>query len=157
MIIVNHNKPDFKQATISYLRDFILSNNVTENDSISLNQHTFDELALDYRHTYGEPLTTPFIFLNVWIKIAPTAYPFSSYATITRNDPKPDPEPLKETISEAKVYRCGYCGKLIDEFGYDLRGGIYEMALKRWKAHGDYIFVAAVGKCCEHKEKNKSV
>lgn len=80
----------FNSTTIRYLRDLILDYQISDEDSITLYESLFDELALDYREDYGESLKVPFIFLGVWIKIyAKDGIKYGQSALLTRNDPKP--------------------------------------------------------------------
>ena len=143
----------FKEPTIGYLRNFILDNHVECTDSIAIDVRMFDELALDYRNTYKEPIQIPFVFLNVWIKIADRGMIGRNNAIITKDDPPPQLQ--KEVVTNGKEYRCGYCGNLIDEFGNALTGERYELAIKRWKKFGEGIFSPAVGKCCERQIINE--
>ena len=73
-------------------------------------------------------------------------------AIIIKNDPRPEPEPPK--VSYQKMHRCGYCGNLVNELGEALTGEAHGTAIKVWKEYGEGIFIATVGKCCEHREKN---
>ncbi len=63
-------KFEFKEAKVKYLRDFILNNNITDSDTISLHHTVYDEIALDHRKVYGTPLVTPFFMLGILIKSA---------------------------------------------------------------------------------------
>jgi hypothetical protein len=79
----------FNLPTLKYLRDFILENQILDTDSIALDERLFDELALDYRKSYGEPLKEPFIFLGVWIKIGDRHVTEYGMEVLLRNDPRP--------------------------------------------------------------------
>jgi hypothetical protein len=132
----------FREATISYLRNFILDNHINDTSSIALKQTVFDEVALDYRHSYQQPLDEPFKFLGVWIKISSRSTIRGNEAIITIDDPAPELVLIKEKIP-TRFYRCGYCRGLIDEFGYVLKREAYE------EAKMSVGLETAVCKCCE--------
>lgn len=80
----------FNSPTLRYLRELILDFQISDADSIALDESLFDELALDYRENYGEPLKVPLIFLGVWIKIYDKPWiEFRKSALLIRNDPRP--------------------------------------------------------------------
>ncbi len=61
------NETPYSKITLKTLRDFILDKNVTENDKIILHTLTFDDIVLEHRGTYSEPIAGPFFFLGVHI------------------------------------------------------------------------------------------
>lgn len=151
---VTYEKKWFEKTTIKYLKDFILDNRIPDTDSIALDEKIFDELALDFRQIYKEPIPIPFIFLGVWVKIADRGTIRYNQALIITDDPRPDPANEKpDAITFEEVYRCGYCGKLLDEFGEELYGDEFELAVKRHKKYGEGIWIKSVGRCCSHNEK----
>lgn len=109
-------KKSFREPTISHLRDFIIRHSLSSTDSISLPEQVFDELALDYRQIYQEPMPNPFCFLGVWVKTADQSLN-PGRAIINHDDPFPNEG---QSIIPEKVYRCGYCGCHIDEYGRGL-------------------------------------
>lgn len=128
---------------------------ISEQYSITLNDRAFDELALDYRAIYREPIPTPFIFEGVWIKMAPYSTVAFNQAVIITDDPHPEQDAdHSDPIEFEKIYRCGYCGILLDEFGDGLTGYLYEMAMKKIKLYGETVFVPSVGRCCERRSKS---
>jgi hypothetical protein len=145
----------FDFPSIDYLKKFILRLGISEQEIITLNDRAFDELALDFRATFQELIPMTFIFEGVWIKMAPYSAVAFNQAAITSDDPRPKPDAdHSESIEFKKIYRCGYCGVLLDEFGNGLTGNLYEMAMKRIKRHGETVFVPSVGKCCERRAKS---
>ena len=88
----------FQEPTVGYLRDFILDKEISDTDSIALHQRMFDELALDFRKIYGEPISQPFIFLGVCIKISDGGVIRFNEAIITFDDPIPDSQLTAEEI-----------------------------------------------------------
>ena len=138
----------FKEPTVLYLRNFILDNNIPDTDSISLSQEMFDEIALDFRNTYKEPIHLPFIFLNVWITIADRGSIGRNQAIITKDDTPPEEVDNGPELPSI-VYRCGYCGNYIDETGEALTGEPFRLAMLSWEKFGDIVFERAKGKCCK--------
>ncbi len=53
--------------TLNSLSEIIAEHNITENDTIYLNQVDFDELALEYREKYGDSIEIPFYHDGVMI------------------------------------------------------------------------------------------
>jgi hypothetical protein len=150
--MVKEKTVPFAQTTIKYLRDFILDNQISDNDSIALDVRLFDEMAVDYRRVYGEPLIEPFFFLGAWVKIADQRFQTRPGAMIIRDDPRPLPS-QDTPISNSPVYRCGYCGTVVDRYGSELANQEYDDAIKRWKAHGDSIVQATSGHRCENSRQ----
>lgn len=149
-------KISFREPSVGYLRDFILDKEISDADSIALDELMFDEIALDFRKVYNEPISMPFIFLGVWVKSV--NYETGSYNTaiITFDDPIPDDElTMDEIISRQKkgtrIYRCGYCESLIDEFGDPLLGDLYDESKQKLRIHKKH-FPVSVGKCCERRQ-----
>ncbi|MDN3655628.1 hypothetical protein QWZ08_08325 [Ferruginibacter paludis] len=54
--------------SLKKLRDFIIDNDLGEDDTIILNQDNFDSIVIDHRTTYGESINMPFIFLGILVK-----------------------------------------------------------------------------------------
>ena len=151
MIIITE-EPDYQKITISYLKNFILDNNVSENDSISLDQKMFDELALNFRETYKEPIKVPFIFLGVWIKISDENRVRLRRPVVTKNDQPPSEETQADTgVSWDQVERCNNCGDLINSFGSKLEGYAHEIAVRRWRKFGDSVFIRSMCNDCKEK------
>lgn len=57
-----------QQISIKSLRDFILDNGLTENDTLLLNQVDFDDLAIEYRETYNDSIVIPYFLLGILIQ-----------------------------------------------------------------------------------------
>jgi hypothetical protein len=150
---ISHSRKRFEEPTIKYLRDFILDKGVSDNDSIAFDERMFDELTLDFRNSYDEPIPEPFIFLGVWIKIADRGALKPNQALIIQNDPAPIPnQEVQNNIRYEEVPRCGWCGKLLDEHGDELMGDKFEVAMSRHKRYGEGIWMETTGNCCMHRE-----
>ena len=148
---VSYTRRRFEEATIKYLKNFILDKGVRDTDSIALHESMFDELALDYRATYNEPIPVPFVFLGVWIKIAVRDTLKYNHALIIEDDPLPAPSiQAVDSLSYEEVYRCGWCGKLLDDHGNELEGYDFEIAVKRHQKYGEAIWIKTTGNCCRN-------
>lgn len=53
------------KITYKSLRDFILDEELTENDSIKLNSLNFDDLILEFREFYNESFKEPIAILGI--------------------------------------------------------------------------------------------
>lgn len=148
------SRKKFEKNTIKYLRDFILDKGISATDSIALHESMFDELALDFRQTYNESIPNPFVFLGIWIKIADKGDLKYNQVLIIENDPPPlYVKSITEEVIYQEVHRCGWCGKLLDEQGDELKGDAFEMAVKQHKIYGEGIWIKTTGNCCRNREK----
>jgi hypothetical protein len=138
---------------IKSLRDYILDNSLGEDDTITLNQRDFDALALEYRRTYNEGIDVPFNLLRVLIKEDESLRVHVGKIKVIKNDEERDyedylniEEDLDAQYKYDNIYRCGYCGNVVDfdgkEFSDDTRRfkiGIlekFEKTVKQTSVHG---------------------
>jgi hypothetical protein len=134
----------FREPSIRYLKEFILDKHVFDTDSISLNEEMFDELVLEFRLEYGEPMPHPFIFLGVWVKPDKSIIRYNE-AIITKDEGHHEMEPIQaETLLNGRVYQCGYCTNIVDEFGNILTDEALHFAKEKCKT-----FPISVCKYCE--------
>ncbi|WP_442846227.1 hypothetical protein [Leeuwenhoekiella sp. H156] len=65
-------KPEIKSVkqriTYRLLRNTILDENLSENDTIILNSKNLDDVVIEYLEDYGESMTFPHILLGVLIR-----------------------------------------------------------------------------------------
>lgn len=147
-------------STIQSLARIIYENQVTEQDTIVVDENVFDELALDYRRKYGEGIPIPFYYNGPLIEPAPRTILHSKQAGIIINDSRPSKIHLRERVQikdmkpnvpTLPVYRCGYCGAVVGENGNSLSASDYQDAITRWKTYGDDIIKPTHGECCRNK------
>ncbi|MTI31417.1 hypothetical protein [Xanthovirga aplysinae] len=140
-----------KQITIKKLRDFIIDNKLTENDSILLHTLDFDNIVLEYKEFYKESLIEPFLILNVLIKEdARREIPFNRIG-ILKNDFRSvrTKTEINYDLYEGEVaYRCGLCGNIIDDQGNDLIGPERERIINYLEKFPNPTVKHKLGKCC---------
>lgn len=143
--------------TIKSLRDFVLDHHLTDKDTIVLHQHNFDDVVLEYRDTYRESLTNPYIMLNSVLiqQDAGIKVPVERIGVI-RNDSR-RPKQIRNQAdyvrsledSEEVVYRCGYCGSIVAADGSELDEQTYKHHREILQARGTAQFVKHThGACC---------
>ena len=135
--------------SVKKVRDLILDEKITKNDTLAINRDDFDELALSYRIEYNEPLILPFKLLHVNITICDRLKTNevridrgSSYAEHTGN-----------SMSEIfQVYRCGYCGNIVDADGC-LLSESERSKIIYYIANSEHIIdqIKITGDCCRNK------
>ena len=141
--------------TIHKLRDIILDRNLGSDDSLILNCNNFDDIVLEHRRLYNEPIKIPFYLLDVWIKEGKAQFnhPLEVRNDIERLEPEYVPIhtlPSKyDTDGIDTVYRCGYCGNIVKQ-----NGGFYDTEEKNRvitalrKSNGIIKEVKVQGNCC---------
>lgn len=115
--------------TIKALRDYILDNNLTEEDSIILNQTNFDEIVLEHRKIYNEGIIYPYFILRIHIKEDENnLVPFGRIMVLLKDRDRSYEDYIPERIEKGPssdhefdtVYRCGYCGDMVEFNGNKL-------------------------------------
>jgi len=140
-----------QRITYSGLRDTILDEKLKENDTILLNSINFDDIVLEYLDIYKESMTFPHILLGVLIKESSNISVPINRIGIIRND--------SESIREVNtnefeyydgeiVYRCGWCGNIVDEKGVVLDGYQRNRAINFIENHDESIVHHTNGLCC---------
>ena len=112
--------------TINIVRTFILTQQLTEADTVLLHPANFDALALEYRETYRETLYDPYFLLGVLVESAlDQSVPHDRLLALC-NDSRPHRLALAEarfipTDDGRFIHRCGYCGSFTDAQGKFVR------------------------------------
>ncbi|WP_419213086.1 hypothetical protein ACNR9Q_02835 [Maribacter sp. X9] len=140
-----------KKITYRLLRDIILDENLTEDDTIILNSKNFDDVVIEYLEYYGYSMTFPHLLLGVLIREA-------NGETIPQNRIgilKDDEESVRidnsnefEYYDGEIVYRCGWCGNIVDEKGKELEGYNRERAINYIENFKTSIVKHTNGNCC---------
>jgi hypothetical protein len=60
-------------------------------------------------------------------------------------------EKVKHYVEEETVFRCGWCGNIVDSKGKELNQQDRMYAIKVLEKYGDSVAKAVHGKCCESK------
>jgi hypothetical protein len=145
--------------SIKKVRDFILDIGLSSNDTLLLNTYDFDDIVLDHREVYKESLTVPYFIIGVLIKEAPMRdRSFTGQVIIIKDDIASREELSQSDDSEyyngETVYRCGWCGNLVDYDGADLQGDKWIRQSNLLKKFGRDVNVISVnGRCCPQEMK----
>lgn len=130
------------RISIKALRDFILDNDIAENDTIALNTKNFDDLVLDYRRENNVGITVPYYLLGVLIdEDISNAVPVDRIMVI-RGYEREERNTMRvidmESTSSEKdeiFYRCGWCGNVVAANGAELS---YAEMQRRINIHEKY-------------------
>lgn len=143
------------QISIKTLKNFILDNGLTENDTLVLNTYNFDEIVLEYRKVYDEGITVPYFLLGVLIKDdEDNIVPLGRIGLLKDDfESRQDPSSVYEAeFSDWDVaYRCGYCGNIVDESGYELTGDERSKTIRYIEKYENPIVKHVHGRCCRDR------
>lgn len=143
-----------KTISENILKDLILSENLSGRDTIVLNSNEFDAVVLEYREQYGESLKIPHLLLNVLIREADYDEIPRNRIGIIRNDEfsirkANDKQPSKYYPHEGEIiYRCGYCGNIVDSKGKELIRYDWDRAKYLLENFQEVIRKHVSGECC---------
>ena len=148
-------------VTIKALRDYILDNNLDEEDSIVLNQINFDEVALEHRKTYNEGIVYPYFILKVHIKEDEINSVRFGRIMVIPNDKDRFyedyiPQPIEQGPSSSHefdtVHRCGYCGNMVEFNGDKLDDNerLFRISILE-KFQSTVITKHTTGYCCRNR------
>ena len=142
---------------ISYkvLRDFILNNNLSTEDTIFLHSKNFDDLVIEYKDTYNQSMPSPFEILKVYVeeskdekvpidRIGILRYKNIPYETLRFNG--------YEYKVEEIFHRCGHCGGLINNQGKTLEGVQWNRAANYLDHSSNPKIQHIWGDCCKQKK-----
>ncbi len=143
---------------IKSLRDFILDEHLTCKDSIVLNPENREELALEYRMTYNQPMPLPCVLLGVTIEEDPdnqvpldrigiTEHPAHEFYSPTFRAEAPP------VISLETVYRCGWCSNLVKADGSELTTNERNYKAQALQRFGRASVKYVEAECCKHRCK----
>jgi len=148
------------RLTIKSIRDYILDNSISEEDTILLNPFDFDELTLEYRRDYNEGMPNPYFLMRVLLKEdASYSIPQGRIQIISKDTNRfhGDYAVTKETGPDKShqydnIYRCGWCGNFVDFDGaeFDDETRSFKIAIRE-KFSSTIIERSVNGRCCRHK------
>lgn len=146
-----------KSITIKSLRDYILDANLTDVDTILLNQIDFDNIVLEYRDFYKEGITLPYLLLGVLIKEDDTYSVVPNRIEVIQNDiySTREVEEDEPDLNEP-IYRCGWCGNIVDYDGSQLSNEMGQYKVTLLNKYKDRVIVKHLdGYCCKHKRSGQ--
>lgn len=152
-------------VTIKTLRDYILDNDLSEEDSIVLNQINFDELALEHRKEYNEGIVYPYFILRILIKEdEDSIVPFGRIMVVHKDEqrfyedyiPKPMEKGPSNSHEFDTVFRCGYCGDMVEFNGDKLDDNerVFRISILE-KFTSTITTKHTVGYCCRERHKQQ--
>ena len=157
MIIQTSTIHPIRQITIKSIRDFILDNDLTENDTILLNQSNFDDIVLEYRVTYNNGISIPYFLLRVLIQNDNSGKVLLNRVGIIKDDKnryendfdmKASNQPNGNFEYET-IYRCGWCGNIVDFDGSEFVNSTRQFKINILEKYKSTVNVKHVnGKCC---------
>jgi|GEM_PF-2521395 len=152
------------RLTIKSIRDFIIDNGLSENDTVIINSLNFDDIILEYRQTYNESIVIPYYLLGVKVIEADNFNKVSlNQIKVILNDPNRSFEDyisinnreLKYSdlsFNDKVVYRCGWCGNVVDEDGSEFSDEIKNYKINVLEKFKNQIVQTKIhGKCCLYK------
>ena len=146
---------------IKMLRDFILDNTLTSDDTILVSTFDFDEIALDHRKIYNESIIVPYFLVGVLIKEDDHKSRLSvGHVIVVKND-FASRRVIQETREQnyydgEPIYRCGWCGNVVDFDGTELESSERQRSIAVLRKFGREVDVKRVnGSCCPSGIVNK--
>lgn len=140
--------------TLQSLRNVILDENISSHDSILLHPNDFDDIALEYRETYCESLHIPFVFVGIEIKLSQNPPVPLGRIRIEHNTMSCQSNQSEEELYPPFeiVYRCGWCGNVVDRDGALLDSGTRLEQIRVIEKFGSQIeHIRINGQCCKGK------
>ena len=147
-----------KTITYRLLRDVILDENLTENDTIILNSKNFDDVVIEYLEDYGESMTFPHLLLGVLIRENEGESIPQNRIGILKDDTESAREDTPnefEYYDGEIVYRCGWCGNIVDKKGKELEGYNRDRAINYIENFKNPIVKDTHGNCCPNGQDLK--
>lgn len=141
-------------GTITYkaLRDLICDEQLLDNDTLVLHQDDFDSIVLAYREFYNVSFRNPHLLCGVLIRESEGEDVPRNRVGIIENDLDSVREINSESdsVEEEIVYRCGFCGSVVDRSGNKLNVPERIRAIQLLeKENRDYLTTKRiVGSCC---------
>lgn len=146
--------PDFiGKITIKSLGDLIIRRDLTIRDTIYISERNFDDIVLEYRDTYKNPLQKPFKIFDVVVeedsnKVIKNGEVGIQYNVRSRSIVY---EPVDESPEDGIVYRCGWCGNVVDYDGSELDPNIRSKYIHILQTDSRVNTVSVSGYCCRNK------
>ena len=151
------------KINLKTISDYILDASVSEQDTILLNGQNYEDIILEYRDTYNEPISIPFYLLRVHIVEDKAKKTPINKIGVLKNDPQRfdrdyDPKLIRELQLtnlqdiEKIIYRCGRCGNIVNSdgslFSKEKRN---EKVDSIYEHEGRVVFFHVHGDCCYNR------
>jgi hypothetical protein len=144
------------QITVKSVRDFVMDNKLTDNDTVFLGYGDFEDLSKEYHQTYRQRLPDPYIVFDTVLVEQDILgrIPVGRIGCMRNDTRRPgqirNKEDLRQSLlnSEMIIYRCVRCGDIVDANGDELditTYGYHRQILETRKAKG---FVRTIQSYC---------
>jgi hypothetical protein len=138
------------------LRNWLIDNPLGEGDTVLMHPHTYEDFALGYREEYSVSMPEPYFLLGVLIDETPvrSAYDVPKQRVLVLvEDDRPQrqafmQQPAGPVDDGRAVYRCGWCGNLVDASGTGLQGQERSYAKTLLEMRGHRATRHVDGRCC---------
>ena len=141
-----------KRITLAAIQECVDVLELTEADTIRLHPYNFDSLATEYRDKYGYAMPEPFFVAGVWVEEArPLDQPRDNVVVYFNDErARPSPYPTAPSLADDDrlIYRCGFCGNLVDEKGRELDQVTRALHIKILECRGQKGVRHREGDCC---------
>jgi hypothetical protein len=146
--------------TILSVRNFILDSGLSNSDAVLLNTVNFDDIVLEYRETYRQSIPIPFYLLEILVVEDESMKKSMNRIKASRNDRRrfdgdyllakvKDIQFSHLTSNDMRIYRCGWCGNVVDYNGAELSSESKLRKFEVLKKFEKQIEVIKVnGRCC---------
>lgn len=157
----DHIRPELKyigkEISIRTLIDAIHKFQLTDSDTILLNPMNFDDIVLEYRNTYDESITIPYLLLTVLVEEDRRNRGPKDRIGLLKNDLDADrtSHNAPENFSNIyEAYRCGWCGSILNESREELFGEERDRMI-RYIEQSEFPVVKHLhGMCCPNEPYN---
>jgi hypothetical protein len=143
------------QITPKNIRNWLIDNPLVEGDTLLLHPHTYEDLAVEYREDYGTSMPEPYFLLGVLIDEAREGSGITvpkGRVLVLLEDDRPERQASEWQVSGLvddgrEVFRCGWCGNIVDSEGVELRGTERSYAITLLESR-DEGATSVHGQCC---------
>jgi hypothetical protein len=129
---------------------------LTESDTLRIHPRNFDDLVEEYRDTYGHAMPDPFYMVGVLVEEAHVQdQPYDHIVAFLDDDrasrPVYNATPPSLADDDRPIYRCGYCGGIVDESGREVDTNTRALHIKILTARGHTDVQHRHGYCCRNE------
>ncbi|MBL7784309.1 MAG: hypothetical protein JNM36_00200 [Chitinophagales bacterium] len=144
-----------RQINLKTIRNFILDEGISEADIIFLNPKNFDDVLLEYREVYREGVIMPFYLLGILITEGKHDEIPVGRVLLKKginNSSRDNSENDNEYYNGEEIFRCGYCGNVVDFDGSELEPYERNRKIKILEKFGSEVIVhPRHGRCCREQ------
>ena len=105
------------RVSLMSIRNFIIDNQLSEMDTVRLHHKNFDSFVLEYREYYGESMKLPFFMFDTRIEEDTKSQVPADRVMVVVDESRPTRIEIENEPIYATIYRCGFCGNIVDSSG----------------------------------------